>query len=64
VEYAHILDYKIKALSLPHESGVEFELPGKQTTWGIANNNDDDGKQPATNAKKLYKLNSRLQSKD
>ncbi len=55
-EYVRILDYKIKALSMQHQSHVKLELPGKQTTWATANNNDDDGKQPATNAK----LNSEL----
>jgi len=40
---------------------VEFESPRKLRTRGIANNNDDDCKQPTTkNAKKLKKLNSRF----
>jgi len=59
-EYTHILDYNIKALSLQHQSSAKFESRGKQTTWATASNNDDDGKQPATNAKKLDKLNSGL----
>jgi len=59
-EYAHLLDYKIKALSLQHQSGVELQSPSTMTTRGIAYNNDDEGKQPATNTKKLDKLNSGL----
>ncbi len=59
-EYAHLLDYKIKAISLQHQSGVELQSSGTLTTRGISNSNDDDGKQPATNEKKLDKLNSGL----
>ncbi len=42
------------------QSGAKLELPRKQTTQATANNNDDDGIQPTTNAKKLDKMNSGL----
>jgi len=34
--------------------------PRNLTTGGLANKNDDDGKQPTTNAKKLDKRHSEL----
>jgi len=49
-EYTRMLDYKIKALSMQHQSSAKLELPGKHTTRATANKNDDDGKQPAKNA--------------